>query len=97
MLMMRLLLIIILILQYRLWLGKHSISQLITTTHEINIQKNINKIALEKNNSLKLKITEFKNDEYAIENYARRELGMIREGEIFYYMPSAPSNNNNKN
>lgn len=71
-------------LQYRLWVGEGSVAQLHLLEQEIEKQSVINaKLAL-RNERLAVKVMDFKTGLDGIEERARYELGMIKQGETFY-------------
>jgi len=83
-----LLLCLIVILQYRLWIGNVSL----TEVHHLELMKQ-NQIAenqglLERNRSLAAEVMDLKQGHEAIEERARSELGMIKSNETFYQIIS---------
>ena len=67
---------------YQLLFGAYSFGEIekLKINHEQQIFKNENQ--LKTNNNLKLELESLTNDKDALESYARRELGLIKEGEI---------------
>lgn len=71
-------------LQYRLWVGEGSIAQLHRLNQQIQQQVLINESLIARNEDLAIKVQDFKTGLDSIEERARYELGMIKEGETFY-------------
>lgn len=71
-------------LQYRLWFGKNSVPQYITMQQEVSEQALQNTGLEQHNNLLKADINDLKIGLEAIEERARNELGLIKQGETFY-------------
>jgi len=80
---MRWLLVVLIIcvsfLQYRLWVGEGSLAHRHALQNEISSQQKKNE-ALRKKNSILA--SEVKN--LSVEERARKDLGMIKDGETFY-------------
>lgn len=78
------LLALLCLLQYRLWLGKHSIPDYWTMKQEVELQRLQNDKLIQRNSLLKADIKDLKTGLDSVEERARNELGLIREGETFY-------------
>ncbi|QJR80407.1 cell division protein FtsB [Alteromonas pelagimontana] len=78
------LLILLGLLQYRLWLGKNSILDYVALKKEVHTQSLHNANLNQRNVLLKADINDLKIGLEAIEERARNELGLIKEGETFY-------------
>lgn len=78
------LLLILLQLQYRLWVGEGSFAHIKQLERGIAEQRAMNKRLRSRNDMLELEINSLKNGLAGIEEKARSELGMIKEGETFY-------------
>ena len=76
--------IILLALQYKLWIGDGGVSGWLNTEHKLDLQKQENKKMSERNQALLDDITELKSGDQALEEHARFELGMIKSGEVYY-------------
>jgi cell division protein FtsB len=76
--------LLLLVLQYALWIGDGSIANVMSLKHAIAAQKHENERLRERNLALDAEVTDLKTALDAIEERARLELGMIREGETFY-------------
>ena len=73
-------------LQYRLWVGNGSLAQVIDLTQQIADQRAENEILLERNRVLDAEVLELKKGMETVEERARHELGMIKEGETLYQL-----------
>ncbi|ALS99520.1 cell division protein FtsB [Lacimicrobium alkaliphilum] len=72
------------LLQYRLWFGKNSIPDYWQMQQETQQMREQNANLAQRNSLLKADIEDLKIGMDAIEERARNELGMIKEGETFY-------------
>lgn len=79
-----LLLIALMAVQYKLWIGDENIIQWRYLKQKINLQKQKNEVLAHRNNALEADILELKEGEQALEEQARDELGMIKENEQYY-------------
>ncbi|MET0026856.1 MAG: cell division protein FtsB [Candidatus Thiodiazotropha sp.] len=79
-----LLLVLLLFLQYRLWVGEGSLAEVSNLKVEIEaLQQEL--VGLRKRNrALQAEVEDLRSGKAAIEERARSELGMIKEGETFY-------------
>ena len=77
-------LILILVgLQYKLWFGDGSLSEVVQLTQELEIQKiKLNELE-ERNKILEAQVLDLQNGLDAFEEKARNDLGMIKQGETF--------------
>jgi cell division protein FtsB len=71
-------------LQYRLWAGPGSWAQVATLGRDIEQQREHNDHLINRNQLLEGEVLSLKTGYEAIEERARDELGMIRQGETFY-------------
>lgn len=71
-------------LQYQLWIDRDGVRKLIHLNHRIDNQTAINQQLYERNEVLAAEVEDLKSGFDAIEERARMELGMIREGETFF-------------
>ncbi|WP_100643739.1 cell division protein FtsB [Alteromonas facilis] len=78
------LIVLLAALQYRLWFGKHSIPDLWDMQSKIDEQVQQNANLTQRNELLKADINDLKIGLEAIEERARNELGLIKQGETFY-------------
>lgn len=84
---MRLLALILLLLtlfiQYPLWLGKDSWLRVWQLQDQIKHQKEANDALVARNNALAAEVLDLSTGTQAIEEHARVEQGMLKEGEVF--------------
>ena len=76
--------LLIVVLQFQLWIGDNSVRTLNSLKDEVSLQKSINLALEERNKKLEIEIVDLKTGVEAIEERARSELGMIEKGEIFF-------------
>lgn len=96
--MIAVLLIILIALQYRLWVGESSLAHQSALNNQIEQQAAENNRLRERNAVLALEVEELKSGLDGIEERAREQLGMIKEGETLillvdpeelqHYLPS---------
>jgi cell division protein FtsB len=90
-----LLLVILLALQYRLWVGEGSFAHLAQLKQQIKEQQQENtQLALE-NAALAAQVKALKDGYAAIEERAREELGLVKEGETFFLLVEKEEPNSN--
>ena len=82
------LLIILLVLQAMLWFGERGSSKVQRLEAAITLQKQENARLLERNENLQAEVVDLREGLEAIEERARNELGMIKQGETFYQVVS---------
>jgi len=78
------LLIFLIFLQHRLWFGKNSVPDFIALKEDVARQKEDNNKLKQRNKLLYADTDDLKSGVEAIEERARNELGMIKEGETFF-------------
>jgi cell division protein FtsB len=78
------LIIALLGLQYKLWIGDGSVMQWLHLEHKLDKQQEKNKKLLVRNQTIEADIAELKSGDQSLEEQARFELGMIKEGEVYY-------------
>jgi cell division protein FtsB len=78
------LLIFLGLLQYRLWFGKNSVPDYLSLEEEVARQKIDNEKLQQRNKLLYADTDDLKSGSEAIEERARNELGMIKNGETFF-------------
>ena len=78
------LILIVVLLQYRLWVGDGSLAQVTRLESEIKKQAEENARLKERNRILAAEVDALKNGLEAVEERARTQMGMIKEGETFY-------------
>ncbi len=75
---------LLLALQLQLWIGDGSLAEVFALQREIKAQQHENGELRERNLALAAEVKDLKTALDAVEERARLELGMIREGEVFY-------------
>jgi cell division protein FtsB len=78
------LIILLLLLQYKLWLGSGNLIEVSRLKEAIEQQKQENARLMERNHALEAEVLDLKKGMAAVEERARKELGMIKKGETFY-------------
>ncbi|WP_243647307.1 septum formation initiator family protein [Aestuariirhabdus litorea] len=78
----------LLLLQYRLWFGEGSLSQLRDTEAQIAQQRLENQRLEQRNRVLEAEVVELQQGLDTLEERARTDLGMVKEGEQFYLTPT---------
>nr|WP_322939534.1 septum formation initiator family protein [Pseudomonas sp. s4] len=73
-------------LQYRLWVGEGSLAQVSRLQQQIAEQQGENERLLERNRILEAEVMELKRGMETVEERARQELGMLKEGETLYLL-----------
>jgi cell division protein FtsB len=78
------LVLLFLILQFNLWVGEGSFSQLRDLDAQVEVQEVENLTLAERNQELEGEVVDLKEGQDAIEERARSEFGMVKEGETLY-------------
>tara|TARA_R110002167_G_scaffold3623_3_gene17601 strand:+ start:3841 stop:4149 length:309 start_codon:yes stop_codon:yes gene_type:complete len=78
------LVLLFLILQFNLWVGEGSFSQLRDLDAQVQGQEVENLSLVERNQELEGEVVDLKEGQDAIEERARSEFGMVKEGETLY-------------
>jgi cell division protein FtsB len=78
------LLALLVLLQYRLWLGDGGMREVATLRKEIEVQQAENDTLRERNRTLAAEVQDLKKGTVAIEERARTDLGMVGQRETFY-------------
>ena len=73
-------------LQYGLWVGDCGIAQGVQLKMQIAEQKAENKRLFERNRVMDAEVMELKQGMETVEERARYELGMVKEGETLYLL-----------
>ncbi len=76
--------LLIVVLQYRLWVGEGSYAQVWTLQQQIDEQQAANQILADRNSTLDAEVIDLKSGNEAIEERARNHLGMIHKDETFF-------------
>jgi cell division protein FtsB len=75
------------LLQYPLWFGKGGLLRVQDMERQLNAQRELNQKLEARNASLEAEVRNLKSGYEAIEERARYELGLIKEGEVFVQTP----------
>ena len=81
---MAILAVIFILLQYRLWVGEGSLAQKVELERKLEIQQKENDRLRERNQLLAEEVEDLKSGLDGVEERARDDLGMVKEGETFY-------------
>lgn len=84
------LIILLLGLQYRLWVGDGSLAEIWAMKSKIAEQEKKNDLLKQRNQLLKAEVVDLKRGLDAVEERARMDLGMVKEGETFYRLVEQP-------
>lgn len=79
------------LLQYRLWFGENNLLEYRSLEKQIRAQTASNAKLIARNQVLKEEIFELASGTEALEERARNELGMVKEGETFYRVVNGAS------
>jgi cell division protein FtsB len=79
-------------LQYRLWFGDGGIAEGVRLQEKIVVEEARNAELKARNDRLAHQVLELQNGHMAVEQHAREELGLFKEGEDYYQCvePSEP-------
>ena len=77
------LILLLVALQYRLWFGDGSLSEVVQLSRELELQKQRLRELEERNRILEAQVLDLQNGLDAFEEKARNDLGMIKQGETF--------------
>lgn len=78
------LIIALVVLQHKLWLGEGNVLEWINLEHKLTDHQLENEHLANRNKAMEADIKELKSGEQALEEQARYELGMIKEDETYY-------------
>jgi len=78
------LLVLLLFLQYRLWVGEGSLAEVSSLKREIEEQARELVQLKDRNRALEAEVEDLRNGLEAVEERARSELGLVKDGEVFY-------------
>ena len=74
-------------LQYPLWFGKGGLIRVRELERQLTAQRELNQTLESRNASLEAEVRDLKAGYEAIEERARYELGLVKEGEVFVQTP----------
>ena len=82
---------LLVVLQYRLWIAEGSLAERHRLERQIQQQTRINEELQARNAALEREVLDLQTGNKGLEQRAREQLGLIREGETFYqFVESAP-------
>jgi cell division protein FtsB len=84
------LLVLLVMLQYRLWFGDAGVREVNRLQAEIEHQKAENDVLRDRNRTLSAEVQDLKKGTTAIEERARTDLGMVGQRETFYQVVPLP-------
>ena len=88
---MILLTVLLILLQYRLWFSHDGLTSVLHLHRSVEVQRQNNEKLAERNQVLSAEVHDLKSGLDALEERARSELGMIKEGETFFQIIEEPS------
>jgi len=91
------LILLLLLLQYPLWLGKGSWLKVWDLHRQVEAQRQVNQQTKTRNAVLNAEVLDLKQGTAAIEERARSDLGMIKRDEVFFQvLEDAPEQTSTK-
>ena len=78
------LVVLLALLQYRLWFGEGSVRSIVKLKQQVAQQTAKNRQLMQRNKALIAEVRDLKSGHQAVEERARNELGMIKQYETFY-------------
>ena len=78
--------LLLLVLQAMLWTGQGSVAEVVALKRQIAAFAGANAELRERNRRLEVEVAELKNGLDSVEEMAREELGLVRQGETFYVL-----------
>jgi len=78
------LVLVLVVLQYKLWVGEGSVAQLRDLEAQVDVQGAENLVLAERNQVLEGEVLDLKTGLDAVEERARSEFGMVKEGETLF-------------
>ncbi|MDD2720283.1 MAG: cell division protein FtsB [Gallionella sp.] len=89
--------VLLLLLQYPLWLGKGGWLKVWEMSREVEAQQQVNRQTEARNALLDTEVRDLKQGTEAVEERARSELGMIRNDELFFRVLDSNANQTTEN
>lgn len=71
-------------LQYKLWLGDGSVPHILHLKQQVELEAAENMRLQQRNKALIAEVENLKRGNMALEERARADLGMVKQGEVFY-------------
>lgn len=84
------LVLLLLLLQYKLWFGEGNVGDVRRLRQEIAAQRAENVRLKDRNAALEAQVKDLKSGSAAIDELARSQMGMIRKGDTFYQYVAPP-------
>ena len=84
------LILLLIALQYRLWVGENSLAHIVRLQQDISVQERANQRLKDRNQVLANEVVALKSGLGAVEERARTDLGMIKENETFFMVIDSP-------
>ena len=85
--------VLLILLQFKLWLGEGGFREVARLTDRVEQQQQRNDDLLQRNAELQAEVIDLREKLDAVEERARSELGLIKPAEEFYQVvPSSPEN-----
>ncbi|MCK9284694.1 MAG: cell division protein FtsB [Rhodocyclaceae bacterium] len=81
------LIVLIALLQYPLWFGKGGWYRVWDMDRQLQAQRDVNRKLEQRNGGLDAEVRDLKSGYDAIEERARYELGLVKDGEVFVHIP----------
>jgi len=78
------LLVLLLLLQYPLWLGKGGWMKVRELGQQLEVDQQANQKLQQRNDLMDAEVRDLKQGTEAIEEHARSKMGMIKQGEVFF-------------
>lgn len=78
------LVVVLVMLQFNLWVGEGSVSQLRSLESQVEVQKQENVVLADRNLELENEVLDLKTGLDAVEERARSEFGMVKDGETLF-------------
>lgn len=73
-------------LQVRIWVGQGSLAEVSTLKARVKREQVANEVKAQRNKVLRAEVVDLKNGLAAIEEKARSELGLVKQGETFFLL-----------
>ncbi len=86
--------VLLVLLQIKLWTGNGSIPKVWELQSTLELKQQEKKRSSERNQVLEAEVRDLKSGLEAVEERARLELGMIKQGETFYQVIEPPQESN---
>lgn len=83
--------VLLLLLQYSMWFGRGGMRDVAGLKDQIAAQESENARLDARNNALLAEVMDLKQGMDAIEEIARSEMGMVRQGEVFFQVLETPA------